>query len=264
MADTILDKIVRTKRSEIAAIYERTSLANLEQLCAAAPAVRDFLAPLQRLGNIRLIAEVKKASPSKGLIRPQFEPVTIAQQYQAAGASCLSVLTDEVYFQGSLDFLRAIRAAVDIPLLRKDFILDPIQIAEARAAGADAVLLIAECLSGHELKTLYDYTRSLGMHALIELYDDHNLASVLATGSPLLGVNNRDLHTFEVDLMHVVRLKQLVPHDRLVVAESGIYSRDEAQMLYDQGIQAMLVGESLMRQDDLVAATHQLLGTHPN
>ena len=137
MADTILDKIVRTKRSEIAAIYERTSLANLEQLCAAAPAVRDFLAPLQRLGNIRLIAEVKKASPSKGLIRPQFEPVTIAQQYQAAGASCLSVLTDEVYFQGSLDFLRAIRAAVDIPLLRKDFILDPIQIAEARAAGAD-------------------------------------------------------------------------------------------------------------------------------
>lgn len=260
MADTILDKIVATKRNEIAALYQQGSLSEMEQRCQAAPAPLDFVAPLQLPGAIRLIAEVKKASPSKGLIRADFDPVRIAQQYAQAGASCLSVLTDRQYFQGDLAYLAAIRQAVQIPLLRKDFILDPIQIAEARSVGADAVLLIAECLTTPELQSLYQYTRSLGMHALIELYDETNLPAVLDTGATLVGVNNRDLRTFEVDLMHVVRVKEQIPADRVVVAESGIYHAHEAKMLYEHGISAMLVGESLMRQPDVVLATQQLLG----
>lgn len=259
MPATILDKIVATKRQEIAALYQHCSLAQMEARCEAAPKPLDFAAALNRPGNIRLIAEVKKASPSKGLIRADFDPVLLAQQYESAGASCLSVLTDQDYFQGDLQYLAAIRRSVQIPLLRKDFILDPIQIAEARSVGADAILLIAECLNPLELKTLYEYTRSLGMQALIELYDEANLAAVLDTGTSLVGVNNRDLRTFEVDLMHVVRIKEKIPSDRLVVAESGIYHPHEAKMLYAHGISAMLVGESLMRQPDLVAATRKLL-----
>lgn len=259
MPATILDKIVATKRQEIAATYALTSLAQMESRCSAAPAPLDFIAPLSRPGSIRLIAEVKKASPSKGLIRADFEPVLIAQQYQAAGASCLSVLTDEPYFQGSLEYLAQIRQAVQLPLLRKDFILDPIQIAEARSVGADAVLLIAECLTPNELRRLYDYAHSLGMSALIELYDECHLESVLNTGAKLIGVNNRDLRTFEVDLMHVVRIREKIPADRLVVAESGIYHAAEAKMLYEHGIMAMLVGESLMRQPDVIQATRKLL-----
>jgi indole-3-glycerol phosphate synthase len=259
MPATILDKIVATKRQEIAVLYQQCSLADMEARCEGAPKPLDFAAALNRPGNIRLIAEVKKASPSKGLIRADFDPVLLAQQYESAGASCLSVLTDQVYFQGDLQYLAAIRRSVQIPLLRKDFILDPIQIAEARSVGADAILLIAECLNPQELKTLYAYTRSLGMQALIELYDEANLAAVLDTGTSLVGVNNRDLRTFEVDLMHVVRIKEKIPSDRLVVAESGIYHPHEAKMLYAHGIGAMLVGESLMRQPDLVAATRNLL-----
>lgn len=259
MSDTILDKIVATKRNEITALYEQCSLSEMEARCHTAPKPLDFVAALNRPGGIRLIAEVKKASPSKGLIRADFEPVSIAKQYESAGASCLSVLTDQQYFQGDLQYLAAIRQAVEIPLLRKDFILDPIQIAEARSVGADAVLLIAECLTPCDLKSLYDYTRSLGMHALIELYDETNLAAVLDTGATLVGVNNRDLRTFEVDLMHVVRIREKIPNDRLVVAESGIYHAHEAKMLYEHGIAAMLVGESLMRQPDVVVATKQLL-----
>lgn len=256
---TILDKIVATKRREIAETYANSTLAEMEKRCHDAPRPLDFVAALARPGSIRLIAEVKKASPSKGLIRADFEPVAIAKQYELAGASCLSVLTDKPYFQGDLQYLADIRRAVSIPLLRKDFILDRIQIAEARSVGADAVLLIAECLSPDELKSLYDYTRSLGMEALIELYDESNLPAVLATKATLVGVNNRDLRTFEVDLLHVVRIKEKIPADRLVVAESGIYHAHEAKMLYERGIAAMLVGESLMRQPDIVAATKQLL-----
>ena len=259
MPDTILDKIVATKRSEIAALYKQCSLAEMEARCQVAPKPLDFVAALRSPGYIRLIAEVKKASPSKGLIRADFDPVAIAKQYASAGASCLSVLTDQHYFQGDLPCLAAIRQAVQIRLLRKEFILDPIQIAEARSVGADAVLLIAECLTPEELKSLYDYTRSLGMHALIELYDEANLTAVLDTGAILVGVNNRDLRTFEVDLMHVVRIKEKIPNNRLVVAESGIYHAHEAKMLYEHGIAAMLVGESLMRQPDVVVATKQLL-----
>lgn len=259
MADTILDKIVATKRHEIETLYAKTSLSDMEKRCENVPPPRDFVAPIQRDGYIKLIAEVKKASPSKGLIRADFNPTLIAREYERGGASCLSVLTDETYFQGNLSYLAEIRNAVSLPLLRKDFILDRIQIAEARAVGADAILLIAECLSADELKSLYEYARSLQMHALIELYDEANLEAVLRTGTPLIGVNNRDLRTFEVDLMHVVRIKEKIPSDRLLVAESGIYHADEARMLHQHGISAMLVGESLMRQADVVAATRELL-----
>ncbi len=165
-----------------------------------------------------------------------------------AGASALSVLTDRDYFQGSLEYLKAIRAAVNVPLLRKDFIIDEFQVYEARAAGADAVLLIAECLTGERLSALYNLIRQLGMHALIELYDPENLPAVLDTGTPILGVNNRDLHTFVVDLDHTLRLKQRIPTDRLLVAESGIATRADVVKLEQAGVAAMLVGESLMRQ----------------
>lgn len=256
---TILDRIVATKREEVARARGLVSIAEVERSAKSAPPARDFLAALQGGPPMRLIAEVKKASPSKGIIRADFDPVAIARTYESAGAACLSVLTDVEYFQGSLDYLLAIRAAVALPLLRKDFVIDPYQVFEARAAGADAVLLIAECLEPAQMKDLYDLIRSLGMHALIELYDPQNLPAVLATGTPLVGVNNRDLHTFEVDLQHTVRMRSIIPQDRLLVAESGIAGRQDVLLLERAGIGAMLVGESLMRQPDIAAAVRKLL-----
>ncbi len=258
---TVLEKIVQTKREEVAnAKLDRPIESMLESL-AEAPPTRDFLAALSGFSSIRLIAEVKKASPSKGVLREDFDPVAIAKAYEVGGAACLSVLTDEVYFQGSLSHLTEIRQQVKLPLLRKDFIIDDYQLLEARLAGADAVLLIAECLAPEELKRLYHRSRQLGMHALIEFYEPNNLAAVVATGCPLIGVNNRDLHTFEVDLMHTVRMRQLVPRDRCMVGESGIFTREDAQLMYTSGIQAILVGESLIRQNDITRAVQLLLGT---
>ncbi len=197
-----------TKVREVAESRRRTPLAEIERRVEHAPQPRDFHQSLCGAPPLRLIAEVKKASPSKGVIRADFDPVRIAQSYERAGANCLSVLTDSEYFQGSLDYLVAIRQAVSLPVLRKDFIIDEYQVFEARAAGADAVLLIAECLEPPRLIELYQLIRQLGMHALIELYDPANLESVLATGTPLVGVNNRDLHTFVVDLNHTLRLRE--------------------------------------------------------
>ena len=212
---TILDKIVADKRIEVAAAKSRVSEAELRRALPDAPPVRDFYAAVSRKGPIRLIAEVKKASPSKGLIRENFDPVGIATIYQEHGASCISVLTDVPYFQGSLDYLRQIRAVVDLPVLRKDFIIDPYQVLEARAAGADAVLLIAECLDDRSLQTLHDAIVELGMTPLVELYEPANLPRVLTAGARLVGVNNRDLRTFEIDLEHCLRLRQQIPADRL-------------------------------------------------
>jgi len=256
----ILDRIVDTKRAEVAAAKARRPMAELLGQLASVPACRDFHRQLAGFSDIRLIAEVKKASPSKGVIRPDFQPVAIARAYQAGGAACLSVLTDEPYFQGSLEYLAAVRAAVTLPILRKDFIIDEYQLVEARLAGADAVLLIAECLTPEELLQLYQRTRQLGMHALIELYDPAHLPAVLATGCPLVGVNNRDLRTFEVDLNHTLRMREQIPADRCLVGESGIFTADDARKLFAGGVQAMLVGESLMRQPDIEAATRRLLG----
>ena len=256
----VLEKIVATKRKEIEAAKRTTPLAELRSQLASAPPVRDFFAALDVPGEVRLIAEVKKASPSKGVIREDFDPVAIASAYEQHGAACISVLTDVEYFQGSLDYLRSIRQAVSIPLLRKDFILDTYQLVEARRAGADAVLLIAECLDDCNLRKLYNEAMELGMTPLVELYDPENLPRVLEAGARLIGVNNRDLRTFEVDLEHTIRMRARVPRDCLLVGESGIYTHGDVQRLAAAGVDAMLVGESLMRQPDIGHAVDRLLG----
>jgi indole-3-glycerol phosphate synthase len=260
MSETFLDKIVGVKRQEIVARREHFPESQLEKQLGEAPPVRDFFAALAQSGPIRLIAEVKKASPSAGIIRADFDPVEIAGIYEAHGASCLSVLTDESFFQGSLDYLRQIRGAVALPLLRKDFILDRYQLLEARVAGADAVLLIAECLDDCQLRSLHNGALELGMTPLVELYEPANLPRVLAAGATLVGVNNRNLHTFEVDLEHTLRLREQIPRECVLVAESGIRDRGDAQRMELAGVEAMLVGESLMRQDDIGAAVDALLG----
>ena len=258
---TILDEILEQKRREVAAARERVSFNVLESRLASSPPVRGFLAALLAANRPGLIAEVKKASPSAGLIRPDFDPVTIARQYEVAGATCLSVLTDEHFFQGHLDYLRDIRQIVRIPVMRKEFIIDRYQIAEARVAGADCVLLIAECLDDVQLHDLYGYARSLGMDVLIELYDLENVPRVLATGTRLLGINNRDLRTFVTSLEHTFTVKKLVPDDVLLVSESGIGTHADILRLRSEGIGAVLVGESLMRQSDIGVAVRTLMGT---
>ncbi len=256
---TILDEILEQKHREVAAARDRMSFEALEAQLSTAPPVRGFLAALREAVQPGLIAEVKKASPSAGLIRPDFDPVMIARQYEMAGATCLSVLTDEKYFQGHLDYLRNIRQIVRIPVMRKEFIIDRYQIAEARLAGADCVLLIAECLDDVQLNDLYGYARRLGMDALIELYDIENVPRVLSTGTKLVGINNRDLRTFVTSLEHTFRVKQQIPDDILLVSESGISNHEHIQRLRAHGIGAVLVGESLMRQPDIGQAVRDLM-----
>lgn len=257
---TILDKIVATTRQTIAADRAAKPAAALQAEIRDLPPTRDFYAALAAGDQVQLIAEVKRASPSAGLIRADFDPVAIAAAYAQAGAACISVLTDGPFFQGSLEYLRAIRQQVDVPLLRKDFIVDPYQLLQARAAGADCVLLIAECLTPEELRRLHDEAQRLGLQTLIELYDVENLDAVLATGTRLVGVNNRDLRTFQTDLNHTLRLRQQIPADRLVVGESGIATAQDVRRLGDGGVKAILVGESLMRQADIAAAVRGLIG----
>jgi len=282
----ILEKIVATKRTEIQAARERLAFDELSERIPDAPPVRDFFAALARscetptpgetpgetlgetLGEtpgersttaIRLIAEVKKASPSKGVIRDDFDPVSIAKIYEQNGASCISVLTDVQYFQGDLSYLTAIREQTTIPLLRKDFILDSYQLVEARVAGADAVLLIAECLDDCNLRKLHNEAIELGLTPLVEFYDPNNLPRVLEAGATLIGVNNRDLTTFETDLDHTVRMRALVPEHCLLVGESGIRGRNDVEYLERAGVDAILVGEHLMRQPDIGAAVREFL-----
>ena len=257
---TILDEIVAAKRRQIARAKAQTPEETLRERLTEAPPVRDFFAPLVRSRSISLIAEVKKASPSKGVIRADFHPVRIARTYQEHGASCISVLTDREYFQGSLEYLRRIRRDIDLPVLRKDFIVDRYQVLEARAAGADAVLLIAECLDDDSLQLLHGAVVELGMTPLVELYEPENLPRVLDVGARLIGVNNRDLRTFKVDLDHTLRLRQRIPDDRAVVGESGIRTRQDVLRLESAGVDAMLVGESLMARQDVGAAVDELLG----
>jgi len=258
---SILKKIIDHKLVEVEASKSRQSLQDVEKAAADARPVRDFLAALQTPGEISLIAEVKKASPSKGVIREDFNPVEIAKAYESAGASCISVLTDENFFQGHRDFLVDVGNAVSIPTLRKDFIIDPWQVYDARAAGADAVLLIAECLDAEPLRELHALINELGMTALVELYDSENIEKVLACQPSLVGVNNRDLNTFEVDLGHSIEIRKNLPAEITFVSESGISSNVEVSRLLQANVDAILVGESLMRADDIAAATRQLLGT---
>ena len=256
----ILNEIVVAKRKEIAARKEQLPEIELRSALNDAPEPRDFFSPLAAGGRVSLIAEVKKASPSAGVIRADFDPVQIAKTYATHGASCLSVLTDEPYFQGHLDYLRDVRAAVELPVLRKDFILDTYQLLEARTAGADAVLLIAECLDDCDLRKLFNETVELGMTPLVELYEPENLPRVLDAGATLIGVNNRDLRGFTTDLNHSIRLRAQIPDQCVLVSESGIRTAADVDRLVEAGVDAMLVGESLMRQPDIGAAVDALLG----
>jgi indole-3-glycerol phosphate synthase len=257
---TILDRITERKLREIETA--RTSLpeAELTRRIASLPPTRDFTAAITRTNGIAVIAEVKKASPSAGVIRADFDPVAIARAYELRGAAAISVLTDFEFFQGHLASLSAVHEVVRCPVLRKDFILDRYQLLEARAAGADAVLLIAECLPGERLATLQRQANELGLHTLIELHDGEQLSRVLDAGGPLIGINNRDLRTFSTRIEHTLELLPRIPPDRAVVSESGIASHADLIKLAAAGAKAVLVGESLMRAPDIGAALDALLG----
>jgi indole-3-glycerol phosphate synthase len=257
---TILDTIVHQKRHDIEAARARLPEEELKRRLATAPPVRDFRAALQTASGIGVIAEIKKASPSAGIIRADFDPVAIARTYAAHGAACLSVLTDRPFFQGDLAYLSDVRAAVTPPVLRKDFILDSYQVLEARAADADAVLLIAEILDGHELSRLRCEIHNLGMQALVELYDPANLPRVLDSGAQLIGVNNRNLHTFETRLEHTLEILPKLPCGCCLVSESGIRTRADVVRLQKAGVNAILVGETLMRAADIGAKLDELRG----
>jgi indole-3-glycerol phosphate synthase len=256
---TELDRILAYKVAEVAEARAKIADAELERLIANLPPARDFRGALVAAAGVGVIAEVKKASPSAGLIRADFDPVQIAKIYADNGASCLSVLTDAPSFQGHLDYLRAIRAAVRIPLLRKDFIIDRYQLLEARAAGADCALLIAEALPGESLGRLHRESLEMGLQTLIEIYDPENLPRVLALGATLVGVNNRDLRTFRVRLEHTIELAAKIPPSVCLVGESGIRTREDVLRLEAAGVKAILVGESLMRADDIGKKLRELL-----
>lgn len=262
-APTILDEITRRKRGEIARDKAAMSLAAIHAEMATAPPPRDFAAALGVPG-ISLIAEVKRASPSKGVLRPDLDPVTLARAYEASGAASVSVLTDEHYFRGSLDDLRAVRQSIDLPVLRKDFILDPYQVYQARTAGADAVLLIVAALDDRVLQALLYLVEDVGMAALVEVHNAAELGRALdadvAPGRRIIGVNNRDLRTFEVDLATTQKLRPLVPPDAILVSESGIHGRDDVERLEGMGADAMLVGEALVRAQDVGGKIRELLG----
>jgi indole-3-glycerol phosphate synthase len=255
---SILDRIVAYKREEVARARQRVSEDQLAARAAAASPARDFRAALEAAPGVAVIAEIKKASPSAGVIRPDFDPAAIARTYAAHGAACISVLTDAPSFQGSLADLQSVRAAVDVPLLRKDFLLDRYQLLEARVAGTDAVLLIAEILEGEALPCLLRQVTELGMQALVELYEPANLPRVLAAGARLVGVNNRDLRTFQTRLEHTLELARQVAGDVCLVSESGIRDRADVQRLREAGVRAILVGESLMRAADIGAKLAEL------
>ncbi len=249
----ILQQIIQRKREEVASRQQAMPLPQLQQELAKAPPVRNFTAALQQrvaVGQAAVIAEIKRASPSKGVIRADFDPAAIAHSYQQGGAACLSVLTDIDFFQGCDDYLRQARAACSLPVLRKDFTIDRYQIVEARSLGADCILLIAACLDDQELADLYQQTQELGMEALIEVHDASEMERALALGGGLLGVNNRNLHTFAVDLETTLQLRPLVPEGRLLVTESGILGRNDVARMQAHAIHAFLVGEAFMRASD--------------
>lgn len=266
----ILDKILQDKKLEVERLHIDTPPEYLLDVALQLDPPLDFKAAISgqsdasdrsERSDIRLIAEVKKASPSKGLIRPNFDPIAIARRYEETGAPAISVLTDEKYFQGKLEYLTQIRQAVGIPLLRKDFIIDPMQVYEARAAGADAILLIVAALSLGHMHELLEVARGLGMAALVEVHTESELCTALSVGADIIGINNRDLQTFETRLETTLELASRVPPDQVLVSESGINTRADVERLMEAGVDAILAGESLMREPDPGTKVLELLSS---
>jgi len=249
---SILQEIISTKSEEVAFKRQRQDLATVAAMASDMPQVRGFSARIQDLAasGTAVIAEVKKASPSAGVIRPDFRPDEIAQSYQLAGAACLSVLTDRKYFQGADEYLQQARNACSLPVLRKDFLLEPWQVYESRLLGADCILLIVAALSRSRLQELDGLARGLGLDVLVEVHNETELEDALSISARLIGVNNRDLHTFTTDLANSERLRPMIPEDRIMVTESGIHTRDDVERMRLSNIHSFLVGEAFMRQAD--------------
>ena len=256
----ILDEIVLHKRQEVADSQQRRPMADVRAAAESAPEPRDFRRALTDRPDIALIAEIKRSSPSAGLIREDFDPAVIADCYHVAGAAAMSVLTDERFFTGRLEYIALARAAASVPVLRKDFIIDEYQVCEARAAGADAILLIVRILSDEQLGEYLVLARSLGMTALVETHNAEEIERAVRSGAVIIGINNRDLDTLTVDLATTESLVEQIPSDRVIVSESGISSREDVERLARCGVSAVLVGETLMRSPDIAEAARALVG----
>ena len=256
----ILNTIIAHKQKELQAEQEQVPLAKLESKLESVSPTKDFRGAIAQSGNINLIAEVKKKSPSKGIIREDFDPIQIAETYAENGAAAISVLTDVRFFDGSLGYLSSIRQAVDVPLLRKDFTIDPYHIYQARVAGADAILLIVAVLTPEQLREFMDIAASLSLASLVEVHTETELEVALDVGAEIIGINNRDLQTFHTDLATTFRLRESIPAEMVVVSESGIYTRADVEPLHEAGVNAILVGESLMRSPDIGEQVRKLIG----
>ena len=249
----ILNKILETKRGEVAAAQANTALAAMQALAESAPKTRDFVGAIRAkiaVGKAAVIAEIKKASPSKGVIRTDFKPAEIAKSYEQGGAACLSVLTDEQYFQGSVEYLKQARTACKLPVLRKDFMIDAYQVYEARAMGADCILLIAAAIDLAKMRELESIAHKLGMAVLVEVHNGEELTLALQLETPLLGINNRNLRTFDVTLDTTLELLPHIPQGKIVVTESGIFTSEDVKLMRNNNVHTFLVGEAFMRQND--------------
>ena len=256
----ILTKIVEEKKKEVEIAKEKLPLDKLQKLLTVLPSARGFRQAITKSHEISLIAEIKKASPSSGVLRRDFDPVKIAQVYRAYGARAISVLTDEKFFQGKLSYIDSIKKEVYLPILRKDFIIDKYQLYESKLAGADAVLLIADLLSRSELFGFLEICRNLAMDAIVEVHNEEDLAKALSVDSHIIGINNRNLHTFEVDLEVTSNLVNSIPEDKTVISESGIKKYEDIMFLKSLDVDAVLIGEAFMRSEDISTKVRELMG----